>query len=312
MKNENESQKQSNNNDLRTSRSNRPIIKWLSTLKKDKKRTFSSKKISFNLDGLGDIKSAKLHKEANRPMYKIKDFDKNAKFCPCCSLPVEQKGFIEKFNFWDNTDKFSECGCGISLYFSYFRFSIFISFIAFISMALPTFYMTYNYTVDLKSLCNIIFEKGEHRMNETFPECKNFITLNKINDHRIYDEDWVLKYNSINLRAYRLLHSHIINTFDNIDKILFNYSIIYFIGLICLFVINVLYIVFLYNINKQYDILVTSPSDFTVVVTNLHSAFHIFWKKSLFDFSIFVKFKRNNWLNYIFLFIDNNTYLLFI
>ena len=279
MKNVNESQKQSNNNEIRTNRSNMSTIKWLSTLKSNKKRSFRKAKVSFNLDGVGDIKIAKFHREANLPLYKIKDFDKHTKFCPCCSLPVEQKGFIEKFNFCDNTDKFSHCGTGISLYFSYFRFAILISFISFISMSLPTFYVTLDCSNSLKALCNIIFEEGKYRNNDTFQECEQFITLNKINDNRIIDKDWVLKYNSINLREYRILHFHIINSFENIDKILFNYSLIYFIGLISLFSINVLYIVFLSSLNKQYDILVTSPSDFTVVVTNLHSAFHIFWKK---------------------------------
>ena len=277
MKNENESQKQSNS-DLKSSRSNRSTIRWLSKLKKDKKSNFKSAKVSFNLDGLGDIELAKLHREANRPLNKIKDFDKNTKFCPCCSLPVEQKGYIERFNFWDNTDKFSECGRGISLYFSYFRFAILISAISFIIITIPTFYMTYNYTNGLKNVCNIIHTEGKYRINETFPECINFI-INENTGKRIIDEEWLLKYNSINLKEYRHLHSHIINSYENIDRTLFNYSIIYFIGLISLFLINISYIILLYNKNKEYDILVTSPSDFTVIVTNLHSAFKIFWKK---------------------------------
>ena len=41
---------------------------------------------------------------------------------------------------------------------------------------------------------------------------------------------------------------------------------------------NLLYIILLYNINHQYDLLITSPSDFTVIITNLYSAFNIFWK----------------------------------
>ena len=53
--------------------------------------------MDFNMEGIGTIEFAKYHRSANRPLKKIKDFDQNTKFCPCCSLPVEQKGYIEKF-----------------------------------------------------------------------------------------------------------------------------------------------------------------------------------------------------------------------
>ena len=124
MKKENEDQKITITNDLK---SNRSSMKWLSRLTKKNKFSKERSEVIFNLDSLGEIEFAKLHREANRPLRKIKDFDKNTKFCPCCSLPVEQKGYIERFNFCENTDNFSDCGRGISLYFSYFRFAIFIS-----------------------------------------------------------------------------------------------------------------------------------------------------------------------------------------
>ena len=235
--------------------------------------------MTFNLDGLGEIELAKLHREANRPLNKINEFNKRIKFCPCCSLPVEQKGYIERFNFCDNTDNFSGCGRGISLYYSYFRFSFIISTMAFILLGLPTFYISYLYSENIKDLCNKIYETKKQNINNTFPECINLIYTNENEKYFIYDEDWMLKFSSANLKDYRFFHSKTLNSFDNIDKVIFNYSIIYFICLISLFIINILYIIFLNNLNKQYDLLVTSPSDFTVVVTNLQSAFHIFWIK---------------------------------
>ena len=276
MKKENEDQKITITNDLKSSRSS---MKWFSKLTKKNRYSKERSQVVFNLDSLGEIEFAKLHREANRPLRKIKDFDKNTKFCPCCSLPVEQKGYIERFNFCENTDDFSDCGRGISLYFSYFRFAILISSMAFISMALPTIIMTYKYTYHLAYICGKIYEDHHFQdLNETFPECVPFAKLDSIDDSLIYDDE-MLYFNSINLKEYRILISKGINPNINIDKILFNYSIIYFISLISLFVINLFYIILLNNINKQYDLLVTSPSDYTVVITNLHSAFHIFWKK---------------------------------
>ena len=271
MKKENEDYRQTNNNDLKSSRSS---MKQFSKL---------TKKNEF----------AKLHRDANRPFRKIKDFDKNTKFCPCCSLPVEQKGYIERFNFCDNTDNFSECGRGISLYFSYFRFSILISSMALISMALPTIYMTYEYTSHLTYTCGKIYEYHKLDINETFPECVNFIKLDNIDEDILIYDDEMLYFNSINLKEFRTLISKGIDPNINIDKILYNYSIIYFISLISLFIINLLYIILVNNINKQYDLLVTSPSDYTVEITNLHSAFHIFWKK-INKINDIIKDKNNN------------------
>ena len=276
MKKENEDHKHTITNDLKSSRSSK---KWLSKLSKKNKFSSQRSKVIFNLDSLGEIEFAKLHREANRPLRKIKDFDKNSKFCPCCSLPVEQKGYIERFNFCENTDNFSECGRGISLYFSYFRFAFLISSMAFISMALPTLYMTFEYTSYLTYTCGKIYEYHRHDLNETFPECVHFIKLDEMDETFFYDDEFMLYFNSINLKDYRILISKGIDQNINIDKILYNYSIIYFVSLISLFIINIFYIILLNNINKQYDLLVTSPSDYTVEITNLHSAFHIFWKK---------------------------------
>ena len=63
-----------------------------------------------------------------------------------------------------------------------------------------------------------------------------------------------------------------------IKDVTMNYNIAHLIGLASLFVISVLYIILLENINKQYDMDVTSPGDFTIIITNLYSAFNIFWK----------------------------------
>ena len=270
MKLDNEEKKQ--NNDGKSNRSN---FKWLNKIKN--KSSARKSKIIFNLDGLGEIEFAKMHREANRPLNKIKEFDKNTKFCPCCSLPIEQKGYIERFNFCDNTDKFSECGRGISLYFSYFRFAILILCLAFTSVALPAFYLTYYSSKELVDVCNKIYELHKNDINITYPECLKFIKLD--DDSTINFGEWVLYFNSVNLESYRLLLNKLSNSSNKIEKVLYNYSFMYFISLLSLFILNLMYIVLLFNRNKQYDILVTSPSDYTIMIRNIDSAFHIFWKK---------------------------------
>ena len=264
-------------------------LRWIRKIKSyHSNRTLPNNQINyskakFNLDGLGDIKLAKQHKEANRPLKKIKDFNEKTKFCPCCSLPVRDKECVTKFNFCENTDNYAECGRGISLYFSFFRFSLFILALTFLSICLPTIYLTRNYTNELIDICMKIYEKDGINISNNFPECINFIGVEGISEFFIKGRGLSLIFNSINQRQYRQAYNRIqnikTNTNINIDKVIVNYSLIYFINLITFFIINVLYTILLYAHNKQYDLSVTSPSDFTVIIRNLDSAFNIFWNK---------------------------------
>ena len=254
-------------------------LRWLSKLNSQINAKRGKSRTSYNLDSLGKIELAKLHREANRPLRKIKEFNNNTKFCPCCSLPVEQKGYIEKFNFCDNHDKFSECSRGISLYFSYFLFSIIILLLAFVTMGIPTFYFTYDYTKQLRYICYKIYDLQPEKIDENFPECSKLLYLETINGITIYDSYWKISLNSYVSKKYKLLYFNIINSYENINMTTINFSLVYFISVMCLFIINILYNINLFNINKQYDILVTSPSDFTVIIDNLQLAFNIFWTK---------------------------------
>ena len=268
--------KEQKNNEIK---SNLSSLRWLSKLNSQINAKRRNTKIFNNLDGLGEIELAIMHREANRPLRKIKEFNKNTKFCPCCSLPVEQKGYIERFSFCDNTDMFSECGRGISLYFSYFRFSIIILLLAFVTMGIPTFYFTYDYTKQLRHACHEIYDLEKAKINETFPECSNLLYLEIINGISIYDSYWKISLNSYVSKKYKLLHYNLINSYGNVNQVVINFTFIFFICLIFLFVINLIYNIYLFNLNKKYDLLVTSPSDFAVMVYNLHLSFNILYNK---------------------------------
>ena len=83
----------------------------------------------------------------------------------------------------------------------------------------------------------------------------------------------------MNLKQYRDLYLNITNNNKEIDKIIINYNLIYFICLITLFIIHSIYMLLLFNINKQYDMNVTSPSDYAVMITNLQSSFEILFSE---------------------------------
>ena len=95
---------------------------------RERQYIYDQSKSQYDLYNLGKIEYAKIHKDAFRPLNKIKEFTSKIKFCQCCNLPTETKGYIEKFSMFDDTENFSDCGIGISLYFFFFRYAIFCLF----------------------------------------------------------------------------------------------------------------------------------------------------------------------------------------
>ena len=226
------------------------------------------------------ISLAKIHSEANRPLIKIKDFDGQTKFCQCCSLPSKDDVYLRNCSFCENTDKFAEYGRGTSLYFSFFRFSIVIMIFCLLSMALPAFLLTANYTKEITDECKKIYDGIGMIIKEAFPPCLNYIEVEGVSYENTLDSsDWEFRYNSRNLITYKIIFKDKGGFGNKINGIIVNFYIMHFIGLLSLFVISILYIILLENINKQYDMDVTSPGDFTIIVSNLFSAFDIFWKK---------------------------------
>ena len=145
-------------------------------IKIEKKK--SNKKLDikgdFNLEAQGTVEFAKLHKNANRPLKKIQEFDEHVEFCPCCSLPRKQKGYLEEFHFNDNPDDFTLCGTGIPLYFSFFRFCLLVLIFSSITISLPTFLLTNYYTGQIIETC-IKLNDNDELLDYFRLDCMNFI-----------------------------------------------------------------------------------------------------------------------------------------
>ena len=109
-----------------------------------------------NLIYIGDIEQAKIHSNANRPLKKVGEFDSETQFCKCCGLPCEKPGVLEKYSFKDSTEEFIKHGQVISLYFSFYIYSIFILSYAFFSISLPTLILTQQKANELDKICNKI------------------------------------------------------------------------------------------------------------------------------------------------------------
>ena len=121
-------------------------------VKEEKKTKFS----------LGEIKIAKIHREVNKPLKKIKDLTKeNIKnnSCPCCGLPTKISGKLEDYKMCNIPDEFFNSGEGVILYFSFFKFCIFVTFIATIGISFLNSYISYNYYHELQKFCDNLSNK---------------------------------------------------------------------------------------------------------------------------------------------------------
>ena len=257
-------------------------LKWITKLKKSiVKKEDTPIFIKKELEREEMLENAEIHRQANRPLKQIKEFDGLTKFCQCCYNPMKDQIHVTNFNFCDSTDEFAVFGRGISLYFSYFKYAIVILLFSFIALSLPNILISNKFTEEIINICNAIYSKEGENMNMTLPFCNGFIKNKKENNNQIIS---LFKFNPMNLKQYKDIYFNItsnrkIDNINRLGRILVNYHLIYFIGLLTLFIIHSLYTLLLFNIMKQYDMSVTSPSDYAVIISNLKSAFDIFYDK---------------------------------
>ena len=237
-------------------------------------RIISSKSIvkkSYTLDELGLISSAKIHRDANRILKQINKFNENTKFCPCCCLPCPTPGVLEKFSYCDNTDDFIETGQGTSLYFFFFKYSMIIMAATAIIIGIPFLIFSYQYTYSLRKLCNNYYNNRNNELINLMGNCELYITEEEFADdyYSVVDSPFFL-FSSVNIKDYRKMFYKLYNS-DEIDfeKSILNYPLLNLICSITLLIVNILYIIIIYNKNMTYDFQLTSPSDYTVIVTNM-------------------------------------------
>ena len=248
----------------------------------------------------GKIDLAKRHSSANRPLHKIRTLTQNVKFCPCCNLPEETKGIIERFNYCDSIEKFAECGIGTYLYFFYFQYAIVILIIAFFMSSLLTIIFNEHYTKGLNNICNQFFlEFGDSQ----YPYCKQYISIAKGIGFYNNETDWILRFSSDNLKNYRQIYKDFSKN-DDVDNVIVNYSLLHFFTLITLFVVNLVYIVIVNAKRNQVDMMHTTPHDYTLLCTNLNNTVDSFNKYKNF-FSDIEEIKNKSELDKFIYFLKN-------
>ena len=247
-----------------------------SSVSKISPRKKALKSLSSNLIYIGDIEQAKTHSNANRPLKKVGEFDSETQFCKCCGLPCEKKGVMEKYSFKDSTEEFIKHGQVISLYFSFYIYSIFILSYAFLSVSLPTLILNYERSSELNKICNQISN------DFNIDEC--FIYIDSNDKESSYNS--VLDFSGLNIRNYKIIHSKLTaNKNENIDKMMVNYSVLNFICLLTILIFNFGYIILLNNKTYLPDIDVITPRKYSIIITEMDGFYSYLKEKFLSDSS---------------------------
>jgi len=257
-----------NNKNIFVSKYKKSVIKYQKSILEE-----------YNLDKLGTIRYAKIHSSANRPLKKIEgtNFNRSTNFCKCCNLPGEQYGILEKFNCSDNPDSFVECGEGVSLYFTFFRFAALIMLVTFIISCIYNIIFSTSCTKELSKICNDYYNKYYNNHKNIYEkyyeyDCKLYLTSNNENYSLYYSSlNHFFQFNILNTQNYRNISK--INTKNElIDRIINNTSLINFLSLITLFIINIIFIILVNYKSKHVNISVLSPSDYSIFIYNLYNA----------------------------------------
>lgn len=222
---------------------------------------------TFNLYQIGKIKYAELNRSATRPLKQIKEIDENANIekCPCCQLPVETKGYLQPFKTCDDPDEFSNCGQGVTLYYTFIKFIITVLFITSICISIVNIYFSYKYTNELKEVCNNYYLN----IGNDIDECKYYIT--ESNESSTVEDSFFFQFSPTNIKHYRKIYRKInTNQTDDFEDTIINLSRTNFGCLAFVFIFNLVFILFLFNKANSVDYLVLTVSDYSIFLYNLY------------------------------------------
>ena len=244
-------------------------------------RRIVRKKLSYiePLDEPGTIYNAEVHQSAQR-LLKVHRITKYVKFCNCCALPQETPGVVVPFNFCDKKIDF---GIGIFLYFYYIKFCLIISFICIGLSSISTIIFSQEYANDIRNYCNKIInfnlqidlENKNSDYKTLIEKCYKYVEV----DYSLIDEykadvddiiklDWMNRMSSYNLIFYYdvFKYGSEKSQYKNIESVTLNYSLMYFITMITVLILNYIFILHVNLLDLCENFKITTPSDYAVII----------------------------------------------
>ena len=229
---------------------------------------------------LGEIKYAEMHKQATKPLRQLQELtDEEIKkyTCPCCGLPSQISGKLEPYEICDNPDDFSNCGQGVVLYYSFIKFVIFVCLVATIGISGLNIYYAYKYTYELRKICNNYYHEEVVSYNDLsfVDECKFYFTeADKNSEYYALIDSFFFQFSLPNVKDYRRLYKKLYpGLSEEFEDTIINLSFTNFLCLIIIFIVNLLYIYFLFNKSNAADYLVFTVSDYAIFLTNLYDIY---------------------------------------
>jgi len=225
----------------------------------------------------GKIFPAEIHGSAQR-FLKIKKLSKYIRFCKCCLLPTETPGVVVPYTCLDSLEDF---GIGLHLYFVYIKFCIAITFIGLLLASIPSMVISKRYYNEITDYCNYFFYEHDYinvsNGNDSIDVNTYLNALEKCSVYNILEDgkntdipyvkiEWIRKFNGGNIVNYYELFKVVSQKPENINDLLLDYSLLYFLTAIVLLIINFFFIHYVNLINDKEDFESTTPRDFTVLV----------------------------------------------
>jgi len=251
--------------EIKRNLSQESIIKE-TNLPKDKRRKIRNE-LSYieRLEQPGTIYNAEVHGSAQR-LLKVHRITKYVKFCPCCSLPQETPGVVVPFNI---SDKQTDFGLGIYLYFYYIKICLIISIICIGLASVSTIIFSQKYSSDLNDYCNLILSNNDSNLADNFKkDCTKFST----NETEIYSNiiqiDWLISMSAHNIKNYHDIFEYNANNDDKnkIEEVTLDYSFMYFLTGITILIADYLFILDINLLDECQNFQETTPSDYTVLI----------------------------------------------
>ena len=175
-------------------------LKWILKLRRRAKvKVDKPIYIKKELEAEEMIENAKIHRQANRPLKQIKEFDGLTKFCQCCYNPMKDQIHVTNFNFCDSTDEYAEFGMGISLYFFYLKYAIAILSFSFFLFTLPNVIISLKISDSIIDICQLLFSQEVENISMSFPTCNRFVDMEKGYNQRQILFKYLLDYKGINI-----------------------------------------------------------------------------------------------------------------
>ena len=281
-------------NKKRIKKKKNKTMKGLKALKLDNIEVKQEKKTKFSL---GEIKIAKIHEKATKPLKQIKDLIKKEiklNSCPCCGLPTKISGKLEDYKICDSPDEFTNCGEGVILYFSFFKFCIIVTLIATIGITFFDSYISYYYYSELKIFCDKLPTneddnstnaykrdyKYEHAIYvcEIYSEEKRQIPNSEHSPYTTLFDSIFFKTSLVNYNNYKYISEFLDCKIGNYKykSTIINPNFVNFLCIINIFIAYLVYIFFMFNKSNAANYSTYTVGDYSILMTNLEDIYKKF------------------------------------